>query len=325
MIGSRSIGTRWVGSGRSQRADYVQLSADFEAGADLSADLAAGKALSADFVAGMDLSGTSQRLRGMRCDFEASQELAGSGARIRPMAANLVAGIDLEAATARVRPMSADMSHSAAMTAGAGRLRKIGASFEHGDSMTARVGRFRQLAASMSASIGLAVGLLRGRAMSGAFSSAIGLVATQIRDFFNPAHAGRRIVVQEKDRAVEVIDKDRVIVFAGDDEALFMQEKVKQPREIVDYEIDMRRYFRSIPDDFIVDVQLEVDVQGDPDDLEIGPGDQPNWVPVGDPIHRAKVWTGGGRDGITYKVTALVTTNRGRVEEVDFLIIVEEQ
>lgn len=161
--------------------------------------------------------------------------------------------------------------------------------------------------------------------MSASFVSVARLTITEIRTFFNPAHARRRITVDEKDRFLEIAARDRVIVFESDDEALSMEEKVKQPREVVDYEIDMRRYFRSIPEDFITQVDLEIDIQGDPDDLEIGPGSQPDWVPVGDPIHQAKIWVGGGRDGQTYKVTALVTTNRGRVEEVDFLILVEEQ
>lgn len=150
-------------------------------------------------------------------------------------------------------------------------------------------------------------------------------LAGRVAEAFGPSPRFRWITVQPKDRQVNVAPKDRVIVFQGDDRGLSMQEMIKQPAEVVDYLIDMERWFRSIFEDYITDVSVAVDITGDSDDLEVGPGSLAEWEPVGDPVHQAKVWLGGGRDGIEYKVTATVTTHQGRVEEVDFLVIIEEQ
>ena len=107
-----------------------------------------------------------------------------------------------------------------------------------------------------------------------------------------------------------------------------MAERTKQPREVVDFTVDMRDWHREIPaphSDFIEDVEIEIDIQGDPDDLVSGPGTQPVWQPVGSPPREAKCWFGGGRDGIEYKITALVTTDEGRVEEYQWRLLVEQQ
>lgn len=136
----------------------------------------------------------------------------------------------------------------------------------------------------------------------------------------------RVIRVPERDRELFIPPKERTIRFTGDDRSLSMERFTKQPREIVDYALVMEDYFDPIYEDFIDDIQIvEISPTGDADDLESGPGNKPVWAGVGDPVHNAQIWIGGGRDGIEYKVTALVTTNVGRVEEVDFLVAVEEQ
>jgi hypothetical protein len=39
----------------------------------------------------------------------------------------------------------------------------------------------------------------------------------------------------------------------------------------------------------------------------------------------AKVWLSGGTDGNTYKLTATLTTNAGRIKEHDFNVKIKEQ
>lgn len=99
--------------------------------------------------------------------------------------------------------------------------------------------------------------------------------------------------------------------------------KTKQPREVVDYDIDMVEYFDDLGDDEVDTVTLEVSpVTVSP--LVFGPGVHPEWEKIGDPAHRVKVWTGGGLDKTKYKVTVLITTVLDRVEEVEFFIKVKE-
>ena len=143
---------------------------------------------------------------------------------------------------------------------------------------------------------------------------------------FFSAPAGRIIDVIPKDRQLFVLPKNRVIEFAGDDRGLSMETRVKQPREVVDYDIDMREWFKLLPGDSLASVDLFIDIQSDADDLEAGPGVLPDTVLIGDTNPQiCKVWLGGGRDGVDYKVTAVLTTNGGRVEEVDFIVRVIEQ
>ncbi len=105
---------------------------------------------------------------------------------------------------------------------------------------------------------------------------------------------------------------------------------IKQPSEIVDYAIKMTDWFSPLDDnDFISSVA----VTSSPafgvgaGDLQLGPGALPNTTLVADNsgLDRiAKIWIGAGTDGVTYTVTAVLTTDLGRVEEVDFKIKVKE-
>jgi hypothetical protein len=102
-----------------------------------------------------------------------------------------------------------------------------------------------------------------------------------------------------------------------------METKAKQPREIVDYDINMEEYFEELDGDEVASVVLEVDNTTDPA-LELGPGDKGEYELVGDPRETVKIWTGGGKDGESYIVTAIITTVVGRREEIEFKIKVKE-
>lgn len=85
----------------------------------------------------------------------------------------------------------------------------------------------------------------------------------------------------------------------------------KQPADQLDYDIDFSRWLPD--DDVILTVVTAVDVE---DELVV---DQ---VTVDSPM--VKVWCSGGTVGTTYKVTVTVSTQGGRVKEVDFKIRVRD-
>lgn len=97
----------------------------------------------------------------------------------------------------------------------------------------------------------------------------------------------------------------------------------KQPREIKDYDINSEDYFEGIDDQWASAV-LEVDNVTVPP-LELGPGALAEYELIGDPVLKVKVWIGGGLDREKYKVTALLTSVAGRVEEEEFYIKVREK
>jgi len=97
----------------------------------------------------------------------------------------------------------------------------------------------------------------------------------------------------------------------------------KQPREVVDYDINMLDYFDDLTADEVDTVVIENDNVTVPP-LEVGPDAHPEYALVGDPKHVVKVWLGAGKDGEKYKITALITTLLERVEEVEFYLKVKE-
>ena len=125
-------------------------------------------------------------------------------------------------------------------------------------------------------------------------------------------------------RIIEVRPKRRVISFAGDDRSLRMAgEFEKQPREVVDYDIDMREWFAVNRDgDFIN--RVEEVIIDPPGELALGSTGTPETLLLGDPPMKAKVWVSGGEDGGEYKVTVVIRTNIGRIEEIDFTVRVED-
>ena len=106
-----------------------------------------------------------------------------------------------------------------------------------------------------------------------------------------------------------------------------MATRTKQPGETVDYILDMREWFDEVDTQDYIDIaesSVAVDISGDPDDLELGPGAKPEIEGIGVEPQQARIWVAGGRDGVEYKVTTTLTTSQGRVEEHDLTIIVED-
>jgi len=126
-------------------------------------------------------------------------------------------------------------------------------------------------------------------------------------------------------RTVYVPPKRKGIVFTGDDRSLKMAgEYEKQPREVVDYDFDLTDWFAGNNDDDFITQVKEVLI-APAGELVLGSDGTADIVLQGSPARRFKIWLSGGVDGGEYKVTALVKTNIGRVEEIDFTVRVEEQ
>ena len=96
----------------------------------------------------------------------------------------------------------------------------------------------------------------------------------------------------------------------------------KQPTEVKDYDINSVDYFEDIDDEWASATFAIDNVTVPP--LEIGPGAQAEYELVGTPPQIVKVWVGGGLDGEKYKVTALLTSVAGRVEEEEFYVKVKD-
>lgn len=99
----------------------------------------------------------------------------------------------------------------------------------------------------------------------------------------------------------------------------------KQPRDVLDYDVDMDAWFRSIPGDDIerVEVFITSDAEVQPT-LVAGPGIHPEYVLLGANPTRFKLWLGGGTEYVDYVVTCLVFTEQDRCKEVEFRLKVRD-
>lgn len=100
-----------------------------------------------------------------------------------------------------------------------------------------------------------------------------------------------------------------------------MERKEKQPSESYDYLIVGADYFDELEDeDEIATVVITKDTTTDPD-LVLADA---ILVLVGGLKQDFKVWLSGGLDKTTYKITCLITTVIGRIEEFEFKLKVKE-
>lgn len=84
----------------------------------------------------------------------------------------------------------------------------------------------------------------------------------------------------------------------------------KQPADELDYDVDCSRWL--IANDTISTVVISIDGAGlvNPSTLISS--------------NRFKVWLSGGMNGTSYKVTATITTDGGRVKQVEFKVKVKD-
>lgn len=101
---------------------------------------------------------------------------------------------------------------------------------------------------------------------------------------------------------------------------------IKQPAEVMDYDIDYTDYLPtgdsiSVQGDGITPQSAAVVVTST---TETVPTLQVGVTAVIGSGKILKVWLFGGTNGVVYKVTARITTNGGRVKEVEFKIRVKD-
>ena len=93
----------------------------------------------------------------------------------------------------------------------------------------------------------------------------------------------------------------------------------KQPREVFDYFIDMREYFKEYAGDQIVDAS-DVTVEIEPAGELVSGGIVLN----NDGTDGFTAWFSGGIDGGKYKITYLINTKEARTEEAELQLRVKE-
>lgn len=100
---------------------------------------------------------------------------------------------------------------------------------------------------------------------------------------------------------------------------------LKQPTDVLDYDVDMSAWFEGSDDDIdTVTISVRSPMEAEPT-LVIGPGVHPEYVAIGlDPV-RFKIWIGGGTDRADYVVTCVVATEQSRTKEIDFKIKVRDR
>lgn len=98
----------------------------------------------------------------------------------------------------------------------------------------------------------------------------------------------------------------------------------KQPRDVLDFDVDMTDWFAGLGDDIErVDVSVRSALEDVPT-LVVGPEPHPAVVLLGDQPTRFKVWLGGGTDRTDYIVSCLVYTEADRRKEVEFKVRVRD-
>lgn len=101
---------------------------------------------------------------------------------------------------------------------------------------------------------------------------------------------------------------------------------LKQPRDVLDYDVDMTAWFAGSPGDDIQSVVITITSLDEPvPTLELGPLPHPTHVLLGAQPVSFKLWLGGGTDYVDYIVTCLVSTEQDRQKEIEFKIKVRNK
>lgn len=146
---------------------------------------------------------------------------------------------------------------------------------------------------------------------------------------FEPAF---RTVAVEPEESGLVVEPEPFTVTVTDDGAT-MQTFQKQPADVLPYDVDLKAWFDNInaqgdaTDDIDTATAVVVSATtGSPSDLTIDEVVVVRTDPddISSPGYRVKVWTSGGVNGATYKITVTMTSNAGRVKEVDFKLKIKE-
>lgn len=100
----------------------------------------------------------------------------------------------------------------------------------------------------------------------------------------------------------------------------------KQPRDVLDYDVDMSEWFASIPGDDINSVEVIITSLSEPvPTLIAGPIPHIPVILIGAEPVRFKLWLGGGTEYVDYVVTCIVSTEQDRKKEIEFKVKVRDK
>lgn len=101
---------------------------------------------------------------------------------------------------------------------------------------------------------------------------------------------------------------------------------VKQPRDVLDYDVDMTSWFGGSSGDDIQSVAITITgVSEEVPTLLVGEAPHPAYTLIGAEPVRFKLWLSGGTDFEDYIVTCVVTTEQDRTKEVEFKVKVRNK
>lgn len=98
---------------------------------------------------------------------------------------------------------------------------------------------------------------------------------------------------------------------------------IKQPFEILDYDVDMSKWFESLETDYIKSVSISTKALRGDSNISLGSEDNFPFILIGDIPTSFKIWIAGGINGMDYQVISHVITNEGRHKEIEFRIRVK--
>lgn len=101
---------------------------------------------------------------------------------------------------------------------------------------------------------------------------------------------------------------------------------VKQPQDVLDYDVDMANWFTGSPGDDIDSVAITITALGETvPTLVLGPAPHLPYTLIGSNPVRFKLWLGGGTDYEDYIVTCVVSTEQDRKKEIEFKVKVRNK
>lgn len=101
---------------------------------------------------------------------------------------------------------------------------------------------------------------------------------------------------------------------------------IKQPNDVLDYDVDMTSWFAGSPGDDIQSVAITITgISEAVPTLLIGQAPHPAYTLIGSQPVKFKLWLSGGTDFEDYVVTCVVSTEQDRQKEVEFKIKVRNK
>ena len=100
---------------------------------------------------------------------------------------------------------------------------------------------------------------------------------------------------------------------------MILEKFEKQPRDVKDYDINYSDWLASASDAISAVISVDVVCQTEPSDTSLlcdGTDLATTFI---------KLWMSGGTDGYAYKVTVLVSTVGGRVDESELIFIIKDR